>query len=88
VIAVALALTWVPIAGEPYLPKLFLNRTQTTAASRYVGELVLIPCALALLLLWLRGRTVLDVWLMVVMCGCLSQGIIQVNNPARFSLAM
>jgi formate hydrogenlyase transcriptional activator len=88
VIAITLALTWIAIAWEPYLPKLFLNRTQTTAASRHVGELVLIPITIALLLLWLRGRTVLDVWLMVVMCGCLSQGIVQINNPARFSLAM
>ncbi len=88
VIAIALALTRVAIAGDPYLPKLFLNSSESTVSLRYVGAILLLPCALALFSLWFRGRSVLDLWLMVVMCGWIGQGIAQINTPGRFSLAM
>jgi PAS domain S-box-containing protein len=88
VVAIALALTWIAIAGDPYLPKLFLNGSQATASLRYVSALLLVPCAVALLLLWFRERSVLHLWLMVVMCGWIGQGIAQINTPGRFSLAM
>ncbi len=88
VIAIALALTGAAIAGEPHLPKLFLDRSEATAGLRYVNVLLLLPSAVAMLLLWLRGRSVLNLWLMVVMCGWLGQGIAQVHTPGRFSLAM
>src|SRR5271163_2680312 len=88
VIAIALALTWIAIAGEPLLPKLFIDRSESTVGLRYVNALLLLPTALALLLLWFRGRSVLNLWLMVVMCGWLGQGIVQIHTPGRFSLAM
>ena len=88
VIAVALALTWIAIAGDPYLPKLFLDRSESTVGLRYAYALLLLPSAVALLLLWFRGRSVLNLWLMVVMCGWLGQGIAQIHTPGRFSLAM
>jgi PAS domain S-box-containing protein len=88
VVAIAAALAWVAVAGEPYLPKLFLNTRESTAALRYVSAFLLVPCAIALLLLWFRERSVLHLWLMVVMCGWIGQGIVQVNTPGRFSLAM
>jgi PAS domain S-box-containing protein len=88
VVAIALALTWIAIAGEPYLPKLFLNRSESTVSLRYVGALLLLPCAVALLLIWFRERSVLHLWLMVVMCGWIGQGIAQINTSGRFSLAM
>src|SRR5271170_6060124 len=56
VIAIALALTWISIAGEPFLPRLFIDRSESTVGLRYVNALLLLPSALALLLLWFRGR--------------------------------
>src|SRR5271170_6453316 len=88
VIAIALALTWISIAGEPLLPKLFVDRSESTVGLRYVNALLLLPSALALLLLWFRARSLLNLWLMVVMCGWLGQGIAQIRTPGRFSLAM
>jgi PAS domain S-box-containing protein len=88
VVAIAATLTWVAVAGEPYLPKLFLNTRESTAGLRYVSAFLLVPCTIALLLLWFRERSVLHLWLMVVMCGWIGQGIVQINTPGRFSLAM
>jgi PAS domain S-box-containing protein len=88
VIAIALALTWIAVAGEPYLPKLFLDRSESTVGLRYAYTLLSFPSAVALLLLWFRTRSVLNIWLMVVMCGWLGQGIAQIHTPGRFSLAM
>jgi two-component system, sensor histidine kinase and response regulator len=36
-VAIVLALTWIATAGEPYLPKLFLDRSRATVNLRYVG---------------------------------------------------
>jgi PAS domain S-box-containing protein len=88
VLAIALALTWIAVAGDPYLPKLFVNSSQGTVGLRHVSMLLLLPSALALLLIWIRGRSVLDLWLTVVLCGWMGQGIAQINTPGRFSLAM
>jgi PAS domain S-box-containing protein len=88
VVAIALGLTWIAVVGEPYLPKLFLNTRESTPTLRYVSALLLLPSSVALLLLCFRGRSVLHLWLMVVMCGWIGQGIAQVNTPGRFSLAM
>jgi PAS domain S-box-containing protein len=88
VIAIALVLTWIAVAGDPYLPKLFVNSSQGTVGLRRVSVLLLLPNAVALFLIWLRGRSVLDLWLTVVMCGWMGQGIAQVNTPGRFTLAM
>jgi len=88
VIAIALALTWIAVAGDPYLPKLFVSSSQGTVGLRHVSALLLLPNAIALFLIWLRGRSVLDLWLTVVMCGWMGQGIAQINTPGRFTLAM
>jgi PAS domain-containing protein len=88
VIAIVLALTWIAVAGDAYLPKLLLNRREATVSLRHVSVLLLLPNAFALLMIWFRGRSVLDLWLTVVMCGWMGQGIAQINTPGRFSLAM
>jgi PAS domain S-box-containing protein len=88
VITTALALTWIAVAGEMHLPKLFIDRGESTVGLQYVYALLLLPTAVALLLLWFLRRSVLNLWLMVVMCGWLGQGIAQIQTPGRFSLAM
>jgi PAS domain S-box-containing protein len=87
VIAIVLALTWIAIAEESHLPKLLLTRSQSAADLQYVATLPSLLTATALLLLWLRRRTVLDQWLMVAMCAWLAQGIIRTNSSGRFSLS-
>ena len=76
-IAVATAtvcgLTWITIAGERFLPRIVLpdgiHLNQNLASSLSVLIMVLAGCALALL--WIRRRSVLDLWLMVVCCAWL-----------------
>jgi PAS domain S-box-containing protein len=83
VIAIAAALTWIAIAGQPYLPKLLPDRDSSALRFLHVGSLLKLPiivtllllAAVVLLLLWFRGLSVLHLWLMVVMCGWLAHAI-------------
>jgi signal transduction histidine kinase len=87
-IAIVFALTWIATSGEPYLPKLYLDRSRAAVDLRYIGALLLLFNALALLLLWLRRRSVLGLWLIVVLCGSIGNALVGwILNPGRFSLA-
>jgi signal transduction histidine kinase len=87
-IAIVLALTWIATAGEPHLPKLFQDRSRSAVNLHHIGALLLLLNAVALLLLWLRRRSVLDLWLMVVLCGSLANALVGwMLTPGRFSLA-
>jgi signal transduction histidine kinase len=87
-IAIVLALTWIATAGEPYLPKLFLDKSRAAVSLRYIGALLLVLNAVALVLLWLRRRSVLDLWLMVVLCGSMANALVGwILTPGRYSLA-
>jgi signal transduction histidine kinase len=87
-VVIVLALTWLATAGEPYLPRIFLNRARATANIRYVGALLLLLNGVALLLLWLGRRSVIGLWLMVVMCGSTANALVGwILTPGRFSLA-
>jgi formate hydrogenlyase transcriptional activator len=88
VIAVAFVLTWIAVAGDPYLPKLYVDRTEATVALRYIARLMLLPNALAVLLIWFRERSVLDVWLTVAMCGWMGHDIAQTSLPGRYTLGL
>jgi signal transduction histidine kinase len=88
VIAIVLALTWIATARESYLPKLLPSKSQSPAGLEYVGTFLLLLTAMALLLLWFRWRSVLDLWLMVAMSAWLAQGIATwIHTGGRFSLS-
>ena len=87
-LVIVLALTWIATAGEPHLPKLFLDGSRATVGLRYVGALLLLLNAAALLLLWLRRRSIIGLWLMVVLCGSMANALVGwILTPGRFSLA-
>jgi signal transduction histidine kinase len=87
-LVIVVVLTWIATAGEPYLPKIFLDRARATISIRYVGALLLLLNVVAFLLLWWQRRSVIDLWLTVVMCGSLANALIGwLLNPGRFSLA-
>ena len=76
-IAVAIAtvcgLTWITIAGDRFLPGIVLPdgiRLNQILASSLSG-LIMVLAGGALALLWIRRRSVLDLWLMVVCCAWL-----------------
>ena len=67
VLAVTAGLTWLGTAGSEYLPALFVDQTrQTSFTHRLVGAMWLLNAA-ALVLLFVRRRTILDVWLIVTL---------------------
>ena len=64
---VAVAAT-VCIAGEPFLPGIMLNKLSFSALYPYVVGVPDVSFSVcALILLWIRRRSALDIWLMVVM---------------------
>ena len=73
VCAVVSGLTWITIAGERLLPTIVLpdgiHLNQSVASS--LSGLIMVLAGGALALLWIRRRSVLDLWLMVVCCAWL-----------------
>ena len=66
-------LTWITIAGDRFLPAIVqpdgIHLNQILASS--LSGLIMVLAGGALALLWIRRRSVLDLWLMVVCCAWL-----------------
>jgi signal transduction histidine kinase len=65
VVGLVCLLTWIFTAKEQYLPVLFADRTSFTLLALYSTGANSFLSALALALLWRRGRSTLDMWLRV-----------------------
>jgi len=73
--------------GEALLPRLMLDTVRGDQLSLYVVGPIATLFLLALVLLWLRRRSVLDLWLMVVLCAYIMESALTVFPvPIRFSL--
>ena len=57
------ALTWSVAAKEEYWPRLLANEVDFTRLTNYVGAIPLATSVLAFIVLWIRRRSVLDLWL-------------------------
>jgi signal transduction histidine kinase len=79
--------TFLIIAADPLLPRLMVDTVHFSALWRYAAVFLALLSVLALIVLWVRWRSVLDLWLMVVMCAYVIE-ICLVNFPApiRFSV--
>lgn len=82
-VSLVLALVWLAIAGDPYLPRLFLSASNLTPLGEFAPTFDLLICAFALAFLWMRRRSVLDLWLMVVVSALIGELALTV---VRFSL--
>jgi signal transduction histidine kinase len=84
---VVCGLTLAAIKADKFLPSIL---SSVTTANRF--NLILIGLifgslpAVALVLLWCRRRTVLDLWLMVMCCAWLAEIIVTCSITTRFSL--
>ena len=79
--------TWLATAGDEFLPRLFLDRTHLAPLVHYVITFELLICAIALAILWVGRRTVLDQWLIIVaLASILELVFVGVLSSARFSL--
>jgi signal transduction histidine kinase len=83
----AMAVAFLCLKGEAVLPRIMLDQYRFVSEWLYVvGAPIATLCAAALVVLWLRRRSILDLFLMVVLCAYL----IEIPPhyypfPARFS---
>ena len=70
------------------MPSLFLDGTHISPLGNYVTGIIALTNMLALLLLWTRGTSVLDLWLVVAVCALIAETVmVTFFLTARFSLA-
>jgi signal transduction histidine kinase len=88
VVALVCGLTWVATAGSSVLPTFFSDSTRHVRSSLYILiPLILLVGSLALAVLWVRRRSVLDYWLMLAVYSLILEEIlIALLSGARFSL--
>jgi signal transduction histidine kinase len=86
--ALAAAGAYLCIIDEAVLPPIMLDRTRFNEEWPYlVGAPIGSLCIFALVVLWLRRRSILDLWLMVVMCLYLIEiPLSYYPVPTRFSV--
>ncbi|HMF21452.1 MAG TPA: MASE4 domain-containing protein [Pseudolabrys sp.] len=85
--AVVCAATFLVTAGNDLLPRESLDPIQFSTVWLYVAGCLALLILVALIVLWIRRRSVLDLWLMVVMCAYLIEiYLISFPVPVRYSI--
>ena len=88
VILLSFALTGVAITANDVLPPLFLHVNRVGRFAEVLAGLVALLTALALALLWVRRRSVLDLWLMVMLVPLLLDIVfVALTTAVRFSVS-
>jgi signal transduction histidine kinase len=81
------AATFVATAGHALLPPDMLDPVHFSTLRLYIAGFQFLLCVLALIVLWVRKHSVLDLWLMVVMCAySIEICLIAFPDPVRFSV--
>jgi signal transduction histidine kinase len=84
--AIVCAVTVLLTAGEAYLPRLSIDPVRFSPLFLYVAGCLILWNALALTVLWMGQRSVLDLWLMVVVCAyAIETYLLSFPGLARFS---
>jgi signal transduction histidine kinase len=83
VVVVACAVTWIITFAEPHLPLLFTDATHEASKAPYTTVPAVVLSLAAILLLLVRRRTTLDLWLIVTLIAALPDVIVPVS---RFAL--
>jgi signal transduction histidine kinase len=84
--AVVCAVTVLVTAGDAYLPRISIDPVHFSTLWLYLAGCLILWNALALILLWIRQRSVLDLWLMVVVCAyAIEIYLVSFPGLARFS---
>jgi len=87
VMAVVCAATFLFTAGDAYLPRISLDPVHFSTLWLYVAGCLALWSVLTLIVLWMRRRSVLDLWLMVVMCAyAIEIYLVAFPGLARFTL--
>jgi signal transduction histidine kinase len=84
--AVVCAVAYIVTAVDALLPRINLDPLHFSTLSQFIASCLALLSALAVILLWIRQRSVLDLWLMVVMSAYVIEiCLIAFPIPARFS---
>jgi signal transduction histidine kinase len=88
VIALVCGLTWLATGGDRFLPRLFADSTRHIQTALDIAfASILLVATIALAALWIRRNSVLDYWLMLVVCALISEQIlVAILSNERFSL--
>jgi signal transduction histidine kinase len=85
--AVVCAATFLVTAGDALLPRISLDPVHFSTLWLYVAGCLALWSVVTLIVLWIRWRSVLDLWLMVVMCAyAIEIYLVAFPGLARFSL--
>jgi signal transduction histidine kinase len=88
VILLSFVLTGVAMTANDVLPPLFLHVNRVGRFAQVLAGLVALLTALALALLWVRRRSVLDLWLMVMLVPLLLDVVfVALVTAVRFSVS-
>jgi signal transduction histidine kinase len=71
VVAIACSLTWLIVTSDDALPRFMRDERNVSALWQHVPATAVCLYVAGLLVLWMRRRSVLDLWLMVVLCTLL-----------------
>jgi signal transduction histidine kinase len=84
--AVVCAVVYIVTAADALLPAINIDPVHFSTVWLYIASCLALLSALAFIVLWIRRRSVLDLWLMVVMCAYVIEiCLIAFPIPARFS---
>ena len=91
VLALVCGLVLIATAGKDYLPALFADSVRGVPANALaissVSAITILACVTTIAVLWLRPRSVLDQWLMIVALAVLLELVIVVMlSPTRFDI--
>ena len=80
------AITVLVTAGDAYLPRISIDPVHFSTLWLYLASFLILWNAVALILLWIRQRSVLDLWLMAVVCAyAIEIYLVSFPGLARFS---
>jgi signal transduction histidine kinase len=84
--ALVCAVAYFVPAADALLPPINIDPVHFSTVWLYIASCLVLLSAFALIVLWFRWRSVLDLWLMVVMCAYVIEiYLIAFPIPARFS---
>jgi two-component sensor histidine kinase len=80
-------LTWVVTTEDELMPRLFSDDVNVTPLIHYAASTIVLLSVLALLLLWIRPTSVLDLWVMLPICLLITEKtMVTFGMTTRFSL--
>jgi len=87
VVSLVCALTWIAVAGEKFLPRLVVDNVHFSPLANYLTVATLFTSLIALVVLKLRQKTILDLWLSVAMVATVAeQAVVSLFTASRFSV--